>query len=342
MVCIDQVASALVEGANSAALLNAGNDELTAIVRLGIPDGSQMTPTYCTGTVIGDGVILTAGHCLTTSPIQIDVLTGDVSSTVTVDNLVLHPNRDLALVRYVTPTEWNDVVPPIPTLTMPAVWTVGTPVQIAGYGDTPPFPRTTANFAVEELIDVSEDTVAVSSFGFSGACGGDSGGPLLTRTEDGLVRVAAVLTGGHVSCRAQDLYLRLDAVLDWLEGNGAIPSGPVTGVCGRITTSGRCYGDLAIYCQANHLIADVCSSGEACGWSSPASGYRCVAPEDDSCKGIDDLGSCENEVASYCAEGKLQKSECGLCGGSCVRSPKTGRTTCFRSVPPLVDAGTDH
>lgn len=325
--CASTAARALVEGGPSASLLDAEADELAAIVRLAFD--AQPTAVYCTGTVVADGIIVTAAHCLDGSSENVAIYARGVSVTVVIDKVLAHPQRDLALLFYDSPDELNGIVP-IPSVTKREAWAQGARVQIAGYGDASGAPRTTVNFAVEELIEVSDGTLAVSGFGFSGACQGDSGGPLLTRTEDGYVRVAGVLEGGHDSCRDRDLYVRVDSALEWFEANAPITTelGGAQG-CGRIDLHGRCYGNVSVYCEKGRLVAERCEAGNACGWRAGDDGYRCVTPREDRCQGVDDLGACADGVAVRCQAGRLVESYCELCGGECVRSPKTGRTTCY-------------
>jgi secreted trypsin-like serine protease len=51
--------------------------------------------------------------------------------------------------------------------------------------------------------------------GKTGACVGDSGGPLLGKTMDGRIEVLGLLEAGSASCTGEDFYTRLDRLKSW-------------------------------------------------------------------------------------------------------------------------------
>jgi secreted trypsin-like serine protease len=62
----------------------------------------------------------------------------------------------------------------------------------------------------------------VDGEGRTGACAGDSGGPLLVADSSGQARVAGVLDRGSADCLGLDLYTRIDALADWIERVSAL------------------------------------------------------------------------------------------------------------------------
>lgn len=323
--CLAKVAQGLVSGTQTGALVNLDASELTGVMRLELVD-RDASSRYCTGTLIGARTVLTAAHCATPSTTTVSIVSGDLSARVEVETVDLHPSLDLALLVLEEAEELAQITP-IP-LASQLAWSPRALVQLAGYGDLADAPRTSLTLAVEEVVEVDADSMTVSSFGFSGACQGDSGGPLLTRAQDGRTRVAAVLSGGDDDCHGQDRYVRLDAADTWLAERA--PSAEAAALsCDHINAEGHCYGGLAVYCDDGALRALACSDSEVCGWSAAAHGYRCVAAGSAACGGVDEWGDCEQAVARRCDHGTLVTSTCDLCGGECVRSPKTGHATCY-------------
>jgi len=330
--CYGTTSDALQGSSSTAALVQADGDSLGAIVGLALAssDGSEIR--YCTGTVVAAGAILTAAHCVPGELGQGELIIGGQPVAFAPSSTAIHPTLDLAAV-FVDPegVAELDVIAPIPIgVEEPPV--TGELVQLAGYGDTPAWQALTANFAVEQVVAVTDETIEVSGMGFSGACAGDSGGPILSRKLDGAIRITALLSFGHSSCRATDGYQRLDVVADWLEATlGAIPTDGVPHDCGVLTEEGVCQGDSAIYCHEGTAVSERCSEESPCGWSGSQQGFRCLALEDDPCRGVSSFGECYGSMTLRCRRGEVVVTECAQCGGGeCVRSPRTGAVTCFR------------
>jgi Trypsin len=202
---------------------------------------------------------------------------------------------------------------------------IGETVEIAGYGLTADGGSGSLNFAVEPVSAVDSASITVDDHGASGACNGDSGGPLLLRGPDGAVRVEAVLSVGSVDCSGEDVYARLDAISDWI----LQVSGPeqVSHACGGIGLQGRCLYGSALWCEGTTLAAESCTHGTQCGWSAASGGFRCEDPSSDPCAGTDNTGACVSNAAQSCAGGRLQHSDCGC--GTCVVDPMSGTPECL-------------
>lgn len=107
----------------------------------------------------------------------------------------------------------------------------------------------------------------VHGHGNSGACSGDSGGPLLARDEHGRVRVVGLLDAGHASCVEDDRYTRTDVLASWwtFEGAGSLPV---------------CEGDVVIQCANGEQTRVDCSPcGRVCADWTPTGAANCIEPE---------------------------------------------------------------
>jgi hypothetical protein len=325
--CVALVKAPLEGGGSSAAVLEEDSAQLRGVLRYGVTTGTGEM-LICSATLVRKQLLLTAAHCLGGENHLSWIRHGEPAEQLPVVQVAVHPEMDLALI-YMRPHPALEL-PTVPVVTKALEWTSGQVVQLAGYG-TYDGPSSALSFAAEEIVTVGADVLRVSAFGFGGACNGDSGAPMLTRAQDGRVRVSAVLSGGHASCRGEDDYTRLDSVLDWLDANAA--SAPeldaVAGSCGALSSAGACHGKVAIYCDADRAVAASCAGAERCGWDAGRAGFRCIKPELDTCGGVDGWGECRDGIARRCSRGQVSESQCDACGGECVRSPRTGHATCF-------------
>jgi len=185
---------------------------------------------------------------------------------------------------------------------------------------------------VETISAIDATTVTVDSIGGSGDCIGDSGSPLLIRDDAGITSSLGLLWKGSQSCDGHDVYLRLDALTDWLGSTvGDLSKG--TTACGGLATSGRCFSGVAVWCDnGNQLAASRCTPPTTCGWSSEAQGYRCVA--NDPCGGAPELGSCDGSGSlRVCNQGQAATISCDPCGATtCKVSSADARAQCEPSI----------
>jgi hypothetical protein len=202
-----------------------------------------------------------------------------------------------------------------------------THVQLAGFGSTRAGSLGTLGYLVEPVKFIDSVFITVTGQGRSGACEGDSGGPLLVRDDNGAVRIWGVLSAGSSSCRDDDVYIRLDRANEWLAANVDQLAQP-SSACGPMGSAGRCYGDRAVFCEQGELRAQSCRAGSGCGYDVDAQGYRCVDRALDPCEGISDLGRCDGVVAQQCDDGVIEQTYCGACGQTCLLDPATGAASC--------------
>ncbi len=291
---------------------------------------SDRTPRshFCTATLIGPRWAITAAHCDRGGDMEFVFIqpNGTQAAVVVAEHLIPHPELDLLLVELSSETDQESVS--IPWVTDSDVATlVGNPVLLAGFGETLNGPSKSLLFLTEQVVRVDEDKIVVDGVGQSGACTGDSGGPLLTRAVDGRIRIAGVLAKGDSSCTGVDEYIRLDRVNDWLRsliGDAPIPASET---CAGLSFLGECHGETAVWCEQERVQIDRCQNALLCGWSTSVEGYRCVA--DDPCEGIDSFGSCLDDTAMSCEKGIPNSVHCDDCDDICRRDPVTGKAKCL-------------
>ena len=93
---------------------------------------------------------------------------------------------------------------------------VGDSVTLAGLGQTEQGTSGQRLFLDETIVGVDDSAILVRGNENSGACNGDSGGPLLAQRGGQWVALGA-LSRGSESCRGLDSYDRVDVALPWIE-----------------------------------------------------------------------------------------------------------------------------
>jgi hypothetical protein len=278
---------------------------------------------HCSGVVVAQGYVLTAGHCAAIAEplgeILVELPAPQPSHRTRVDasGWFIHPELDVALVQVEPASSALRALRPIPPNRRPldAAW-LGSPVELAGYGASD---EGALSFAVEPISEVTEQRLKVDGEGRHGACSGDSGGPLLGRSADGSLRVLGVLDQGSVSCTGVDWYTRLDVLADWEPFAQAIRSldEPAAPPCDGVGNEGSCLRDGALWCEDGALKFDACEPPARCGYSLDDQGFRCVDEADDACEGIGSFRTCDDGEVVSCEGGEVLRVACGACQ-SCV------------------------
>lgn len=279
-----------------------------SIARLQRADGSGL----CTAIVVASGIALTARHCVndtqnrflyfrsgtTAADDQVAVRVGMVHDSLDVMSLRF---EESALSAPVEPLVLNDAA-------IGPDW-LNSLVEIAGVGQTIDGGVGHLLYVVEPVVEFDDEYLVVDGGGATGACAGDSGGPLFARADDGSVRVAGILSAGSSSCMQKDRYTRTDTIRDWLGLEQAIDSS-----CKGVGSVGMCVRGRAVWCTDGVLRSDGCATADAvCGWADDVAGFRCVAPGDDPCEGRGSHRSCVEGGVLGCVEGEVSISPCAGC-----------------------------
>ncbi len=277
---------------SGSAILNGSADGTHAAVasilfdKLAVATGKTST-SICTGTLISADVVLTAAHCVVSTPAEKisnwRVAFGPKALSgmrVPVAKVTSHPgyvpgtfdSPDVAVILLAQPVTSID---PIAVALAPLPNLVGKKVIEVGFGVTSVNPDGTGTGAGERrstvtVVAAQEPTLLrvgdTNGAQGSGSCRGDSGGPTLARTTAGEI-VVGVHSFGKQSCQGAAASYRTDAAAAFIRGVLALSKASAP-------TGTRC--SVKVSCKNGSCMCTAGpKTGTACSGSSSAGAASC-------------------------------------------------------------------
>jgi len=216
------------------------------------PVGSNTISFFCGGSVISEGWILSAAHCLDDSSTHNDILVrvgthswnSNDGQSFRVDTVIVHPlytssangiHYDVALIKIQGKISWTDNVRPVCLPTPGTYISNGTVCIATGWGSLyndqsvlpdnlmqvrlPIVTRTECRYAYGSQIDDKKVCIGDKIQGGIDTCSGDSGGPLVCLLDE-QVWIQVGVTSYGIGCADKNypgVYARVASHTNWIQ-----------------------------------------------------------------------------------------------------------------------------
>lgn len=228
-----------------------GDAAVVALVTTPLVCGSTVTKATCTGTLIGERAVLTAGHCVEEDATGVVELGTTVGAPGNVRRRIVkaqrHPKYQRDSSDFDVAILWLDAAVPVAPIALPAGPTTlasGDPLRVVGFGQTRSTsePEGAKRAGTMKVSATADNTIAYAAAP-SMSCQGDSGGPVFS-TTGGVERWVGIVSAGDNDCRKSGVAVRVDAIIaDFVAPALAAP--PPTGTAGvDLSCTGQCATDL--------------------------------------------------------------------------------------------------
>jgi secreted trypsin-like serine protease len=328
----------VIDGAGSFGSINqpiyngsaANRPEHGAVVSLHQLSGGYVYATpFCTGTLIAEDVVLTAGHCLNAGrrkarpmdPGALAVYVGDRPANDILSHLYLVSENqihsqfnstkltnDIGLIRLSSAVTESDPVANLPASLGLDSGDIGAELNFVGFGIADngsmgvklqvDLPLAAFGCGVTGCPDSGDAATQVSytqSGGDGGPCSGDSGGPFFI-TRGSVPYVGGVTSYGDYYCTLYGVSTRVDAFEPWIAAFvGATPTPD---------------------CSADGFCNPDCTDDPDCNEPPPTDCGNGTCDADESCDGRDGTVDCSADCPGK-AKGKPTGRFCFV-GGTCV------------------------
>ncbi|MBO9666222.1 MAG: trypsin-like serine protease [Bdellovibrio sp.] len=228
-----------------------GSDLVTSTVALVAIAEDGSLQSFCTGILVSKDLVVTAGHCLQVfdggGHVQVAFgrvlpldssdsrlrsidryYTYEMTQPRVGDSNAVAVENDIAVLKLSSEAPYW--ARPAAILANASAVQAGDHVILAGFGQTSETSKTSRALHATELQikSLSEKALVFDQSVGTGACYGDSGGPVYIRTSQRLIAVAAtrgIGNGGHRDCRHEAIYTLLPSYQDFIKQIAALIGG---------------------------------------------------------------------------------------------------------------------
>jgi hypothetical protein len=303
--------------------------------------------SFCSGTLIDQGVVLTAAHCTEKVVLEQDNPDSKEYSFDLVGRrgkalhyhlrkIYLHPQyervlrHDVALIALVEKSETM----PLPLRRSLSPIAVGQKLWLVGYGRDEKGISGTLRGVWMRLGSLNPNTLFLQGVKKS-ACYGDSGGPALVQDEHGQLSVVGLASYASPGCRDFVIYTRSDAYREFIDDVLA------SNASGKDLSAQKNHVPLELDSMDRSLAQGQCLNEEqGTFWDQLGRQWtmncaplglkclqgRCWEPCDSST--VASQGRCEEDTVVRCQEGKLLRLDCLTEKLQCQKDPLSGEADC--------------